>query len=163
MVRLYETKDWNGEYIENGVMHIHYDHGHMSINLAWFFPCGRSVWNKLNKTMKLDWNNYEKMILDLECWFNETIKHADFYQKAYCNKWNEHHQKACDLKRLIDEGKLSNGVPLGKEDIKKLTGEYKKASNAEKSDLKAARDFKKLKERLEQQVERDIKPCKLDM
>lgn len=163
MIRVLETESWNGNYIQNGVMHIKFDRGYMNINVAWFFPCGRATWNKLQKTMRLDWENYSKMVPDLEAWMMETIKEAEFWMKAYANKWNEHHQKACDLKHIIDEKKLPNGVPLKKDDIKKKREEYKSAVYAEKDALKQAEAYKKLKERLEQQVERDIKPCRLAM
>ena len=161
MVRVLETESWNGNYIQNGVMHIEFDRGHMNINVAWFFPCGRATWNKLHKTMQLDWKNYPEMLPDLEAWMKETIKEAEFWMKGYTNKWNEYHQKACDLKRIINEKKLPNGVPISKDDLKKKKEEYKDAVFDEKEYFRQAQQYKKLKERLEIQVERDIKPCKL--
>ncbi len=163
MIRIRETEAWNGNYIRNGVMHIRLDNGYMNINVAWFFPCGRATWNKLNKTMKLDWNNYSKMLPDLEAWMKETVSEAENYIKLYSKRWNEHHQKACDLKHMIDDKKHPNGVPLTKDEIKKSREEYKTYLYREKDDFSQVQQFKKLKERLEIQMERDIKPCKQDI
>lgn len=163
MARILETECWNGTYIQNGVMRIRWDSGQMNINIAWFFPCGRATWNKLLKTMKLDWENYPKMVPDLEAWMMETIKEADYWIKAYGNKYAEKHQKACDLKHMIEDKKYPNGVPISKDKIKELKKDYRNATTAERDALKQATDFRKLKERLKEQIERDIKPCKLDI
>lgn len=123
----------------------------MTINCEAFFPATQKKLIQLLKIIEMSYENdlINSIVKFLKQAELDALEEKDLISKEF---WNQH-QKICDLKHLIDDGRFPNGIPLNAVQLKTANKDLKEQKKAvtslERQAKNLNRKIKKLKENQE--------------
>lgn len=125
------------------VLKIKWETGYMNIYMPMFFPCSIAKLNKLLKVIRLDWEHEEEIIAEMQAYFRRRVPELEAEYKECARCYGIYHQKEADSRRLVENRKFPNGVPMKKDDLQKAREELKYNTEMKRDYEKQAKKAKK--------------------
>jgi len=138
--RVIDMVRYTGQIVE---VSWNYDKGHLKLNLDEFFPASQNkVKQLMNKIIKLDYAHRDDIKEQLLTYLDESIIQMEQDWKNASKLYLEKNQKLVDLGNIIKSGKLPNGVPLKKAELKEQKEHYKSLKQGVQSILQTVKTAK---------------------
>lgn len=132
-------------------IHLTYNagNGRMTIHCDNFFPTSQNKFRQLLKVVDMDFDHRDDILNSIMQFLKKAERDSLEEKTSLSHEYWKEHQKMCDLQHLIDDGRFPNGLPLKKDDRKKVKEdlkEQKKVVNSLEQQVKSAdRKAKKLR------------------
>ena len=136
----------------NDVIKIEYPRGWMQIDMTKFFPCTKSKFKKLIRTINLDWRA-DKIYAQMREYFKFMISKYDSNITQLGKNYWDCVEIAAESRDQISNGTKPNGYPLVPKDIKDLEKRKKYYDTEAKRAVKAVEKYKKQKAWFEEVME----------
>lgn len=131
-------------------LNLHWENGRMTIHMDNFFPCPQ---NKLKQLLKIiddkgEWQDrsmYRSQILEF---LHDAEEQAQQEMKVIAKDYDREMSLQSEMSHAIKDGRYANGLPVKKDDLKKMKEDLKKqktvTSDLMKNFKDASRKAKKL-------------------
>ena len=131
---------------------IKFNNGSATVYLPEFFPCKESKWRKLKNLIYEDYDHGDEIYDILRTFFKESAEHCEVIIKTSTDSYWRNAQKAADYKAMLEKGKLPNGTPLTKQQVKDCKKFMKMCKDDMKTRVREANKAEKDKAWFESQI-----------